>query len=369
MGGRLSIFQFPSSASSCAGDGAPNDAAFNWGQPPDGVPEDERDPNELVLQSWAYCKAKPSPARNYRSDVEERERRAKLRWRKRASFMELDCGDDSFFVANHYKVVGIADGVGGWSQEGVDPSLFANSIMENAKLFAETHRHELDPQVILQAAYDKLVHSRNVFAGSSTACIASLRKQDDGTHLLDVANLGDSGLLVVRHREPLFRVHEKVHGFNAPFQLAVLPDALRSRAFSDRVQDCVRESVEVQEGDVVVLGTDGLFDNRFNSEIASDAGWIGKTQESVLAKVPLLGFWLGAFLTNDKVDYVDPYRVAQRMVMDACKAASSSEGNSPWASMLRQYGVSDAQGGKVDDVTVLLCRVGTREALHDNAIW
>lgn len=355
-----------STVSAAAGAGAEFD---NWGTPSEDVPEDERDPTELVLQSWAYCKAKPSPAKTYRSDVEERKRRQSVTWRKRASFIELDCGEDSFFVANNYKVIGVADGVGGWSKQGVDPSLFANSLMENAKLFAETHRKELDPEVILDAAYRKVVHDKKIKAGSSTACIATLRKKEDGNHFLDVANLGDSGLLVVRNREQLFRVHEKVHGFNAPFQLAVLPQHLRGRAFSDRVEDCIRESVEVKEGDVVVMGTDGLFDNRFNSQLAEDAGWIGKSNHSVVTKIPLVGFWLSGLFDDEKVDYIDPFRVAQRLVADAFKVAVNPEANSPWASMLRQYGVADAKGGKTDDVTVVLARVSTREALSNNAVW
>lgn len=341
----------------------------SWGTPPEEAPADEKDPTEVVLQSWAFCKAKPTPQKMYRSDVEERKRRQSVGWRKRASFIELDCGEDSFFVANNYKVIGVADGVGGWRNEGVDPSLFANALMENAKLFAETHRSELDPEKILDAAYTKVVKDGVVKVGSSTACIAALRTDANGGHALDVANIGDSGVMVVRNRDLHFRVHEKVHGFNAPFQLAVLPSKMVGRAFSDRVQDCVRESVPVQVGDVVVMGTDGLFDNRFNSQLAADAGWIGKVEENPISKIPFVGFFLSGMLADEKVEYVDPYRVAQRIVSDAYKTSVNPEANSPWASMLRQYGQTDAKGGKPDDITVLLSRVSTREELSNNTSW
>ncbi|EPY24348.1 protein phosphatase 2C [Strigomonas culicis] len=344
-------------------------AMQDWGLPPEDVPEDEKDPNELVLQSWAFCKAKPSPGLMYRSDVEERKRRQDVSWRKRSSFIELDCGEDSFFVANNYKVIGIADGVGGWREQGVDASQFANSLMENAKLFVETHRKERDPEAILEAAYGKVLRDKKVKAGSSTACVAVLNTDTEGKNVLDVANLGDSGLLVVRNREQLFRVHEKVHAFNLPFQLAVLPRHLQGRAFSDRVKDCVRESVEVQEGDVIVMGTDGLFDNRFNSELAEDAGWIGKTASSAVSSIPVVGFLLSGFFSDSRVEYVDPYRVVQRVVADAHRTSLNQEVNSPWASMLRQYGVKDAMGGKSDDITVILSRVSTREALSENSTW
>ncbi|EPY42099.1 protein phosphatase 2C [Angomonas deanei] len=341
----------------------------DWGLPPEDVPPGERDPNELILQSWAYCRAKPSPTQMYRSDVEERQRRKELAWRKRSSFIELDCGDDSFFIANNYKVIGVSDGIGGWSDYGVNSSLFSNTLMENAKLFAETHREERDPEVILQAAYDKVKRDKKVKAGSATACVATLRKNEEGKHILDVANLGDSGAMVIRNRQQLYRVHEKVHDFNAPFQLSVLPKALQGKAFSDRVQDSIRESTEVQEGDVVVLGTDGFFDNRFNSQIAADAGWIGKTEGSAVEKIPIIGFFLSGFFSDDRVEYVDPYRVAQRLVADSYKMSLEKEAQTPWSNMLRQYGVKDAMGGKVDDITVVLSRVSTRESMSDSSVW
>ncbi|KEG13257.1 protein phosphatase 2C [Trypanosoma grayi] len=347
---------------------AANDTS-NWGAPPVDIPEDERDPEELVLQTWAYCKAKPTPAQNYRSDVEERKRRQSVAWRKRASFIELDCGEDSFFVSNTYKVIGVADGVGGWRDEGVDPALFANSLMENAKLFSETHRNELNPELIMQSAFDKVLNDKKVKAGSSTACVASLRKNEAGKLLLDVANVGDSGLLVVRNRRVLHRIHEKVHGFNAPFQLAVLPPHLRGRAFSDQVSDATRESVEVQKGDVVIAASDGLFDNSFNATLASDAGWIGRVDGSVFERVPLVGFVLSAVFADEKVAYVDPQRVAQRIVQDAYKVSLDHEAHTPWSAMLRKFGATDAKGGKTDDITIVLSRVTTREELNASGAW
>eukprot|EP00758_Cryptobia_borreli_P009549 Tbor_TRINITY_DN5490_c0_g1::TRINITY_DN5490_c0_g1_i3::g.25305::m.25305/K17508/PTC7, PPTC7; protein phosphatase PTC7 len=247
-----------------------------WGLPPETVPEDEKNANDLVIQSWAFCKAKPSSVKHFKSDVDERERRATMKWRKRISFIQLDCGEDSFFVSNNYKVVGMADGVGGWSSLGVDPSHFSNALMENAKLYSETHRKELNPEVIMENAFQKVKRDGHVKAGSSTAIIAALQQEGSKTYL-DVANVGDSGCLVIRNRSIIRRVHELVHSFNAPFQLAVVPSHMKN-CFSDKVSDAVRERVEVEKGDVIVLGTDGLFDNRFNVDIASDAGWVGKVE-------------------------------------------------------------------------------------------
>lgn len=343
---------------------------FDWGPIPDAIPKEEKDPNDLCLQSWAFCKAKPSPVKHYRSDTEERARRMAMQWRKRSSFIELDCGEDSFFVSNTYRTIGIADGVGGWKEEGVDPAEFSNALMENAKYFTETHRQEFNPETIMSMAFDKVMHDKRVKAGSSTCCIASLL-QEGQKWWLDVANLGDSGLLVVRNREILHRVHEKIHAFSSPYQLSVLPPHLAGRAYSDRVLDSIREKVEVRAGDVIVLGTDGLFDNRFNSQLAADAGWIGTVQESTLEKIPFVGFFLAAAFgaADQKIEYADPYRVAQRVVHDAYKTSISKDGETPWSQMLQEFGVKDAQGGKVDDISVVLARVSTREELSQGVAW
>eukprot|EP00758_Cryptobia_borreli_P009546 Tbor_TRINITY_DN5490_c0_g1::TRINITY_DN5490_c0_g1_i1::g.25301::m.25301/K17508/PTC7, PPTC7; protein phosphatase PTC7 len=263
----------------------------------------------------------------------------------------------------------MADGVGGWSSLGVDPSHFSNALMENAKLYSETHRKELNPEVIMENAFQKVKRDGHVKAGSSTAIIAALQQEGSKTYL-DVANVGDSGCLVIRNRSIIRRVHELVHSFNAPFQLAVVPSHMKN-CFSDKVSDAVRERVEVEKGDVIVLGTDGLFDNRFNVDIASDAGWVGKVEGTGLSTIPFFRNILNiAFNSFEKeVDYIDPFRVCSRIVQEAYKTSLSKEAESPWASMLRQVGVPDAKGGKVDDITVLIGRISSRSDLNMTTQW
>ena len=62
------------------------------------------------------------------------------------------CGDDAFFVATNRRVcaLGVADGVGGWADIGVDPSLFALNLMNNCFYFYEDNDHpdaHSDPKV------------------------------------------------------------------------------------------------------------------------------------------------------------------------------------------------------------------------------
>jgi protein phosphatase PTC7 len=350
---------------------APEEKLFDWGPAPDGPSEEEVErQDELVLQTWATCKAKPVDAKLFRSDSDEVARRQALQWRKRASFVELDCGEDSFFVSNTYRTIGVADGVGGWREEGVDPAEFPNELMKQAKYFCETHRAERNPELIAANSFEKVLHDKNVKAGSSTFCVASLVKGDDEKHYLDIANLGDAGCIVIRNHDIVYRVHEKVHGLNAPLQLSVLPDEYRGRCYADKVSDSVRESFEVQDGDVVVMGTDGLFDNRFCSQIAMEAGWLGQTPQSVYDGIPLVGKLLKMIMgPQQRTQFTDPYRVVQRLCSDAYKASLDAKGDTPWADTLKAVGVEHAEGGKVDDITVLVSKVTTRAELMDTTMW
>lgn len=90
--------------------------------------------------------------------------------------------------------MGVADGVGGWQNVGVDPSLFAWALMNNAQEAASSGKasHPLD---VLALAYERVVKDKTVLAGSSTACIVSVEKR---TGRLICANLGDSGFRLFR---------------------------------------------------------------------------------------------------------------------------------------------------------------------------
>lgn len=66
---------------------------------------------------------------------------------------------------------------------------------------------------------------------------------------------------------------ELVHYFNCPFQLSNPPPSLlthhahTSKFISDSPSSAIESAVDVHDGDVVVLATDGLFSNVYNSEI------------------------------------------------------------------------------------------------------
>src|SRR5690606_33711540 len=82
------------------------------------------------------------------------------------------------------------------------------------------------------------------------------------------ANLGDSGFMLIRDNQLIFKTMEQQHYFNAPYQLSISPNSSREN-ISDQPEDAMLGSLPVKENDLIVLATDGLFDNLFDKTILS----------------------------------------------------------------------------------------------------
>lgn len=88
-------------------------------------------------------------------------------------------GQDAFFVSNAGKnngvAFGVADGVGGWSDSGIDSAHFSHGMckwMARIASNGSSSEKDLTPQTLLQSAYDSLVEDGKISGGGSTACIA-----------------------------------------------------------------------------------------------------------------------------------------------------------------------------------------------------
>ena len=81
-------------------------------------------------------------------------------------------GDDSHFICEEKQTIGLADGVGGWSSQGVDAGLYARELMNNSLLAILTQPdRQVDPMKVLNEAFRKTDAE-----GSSTACIITLQE-------------------------------------------------------------------------------------------------------------------------------------------------------------------------------------------------
>ena len=89
-------------------------------------------------------------------------------------------GEDAFFVASiggtSNVAFGVADGVGGWADSGIDPSDFSHGLCEHMSAIAQDTNLSITKRVyageLLQRGYDNVVRDKSITAGGSTACIA-----------------------------------------------------------------------------------------------------------------------------------------------------------------------------------------------------
>ncbi|XP_022984867.1 probable protein phosphatase 2C 80 [Cucurbita maxima] len=221
-------------------------------------------------------------------------------------------GEDAHFICVDEHVVGVADGVGGWADVGVDAGEFARELMSNSiSAIQEQPGDSVDPAKVLEKA-----HSDTTAKGSSTACIISLSEK--GLHAI---NLGDSGFIVIRDGSTIFRSPVQQYGFNFPYQL-------ESGNGADLPSSGEVFMIPVTPGDIIVAGTDGLFDNLYSNEIS-------------------------AVVVNAVRAGLEPGVTAQNIAALARKRALDRNRQTPFSAAAQEAGYR-YYGGKLDDITVVV---------------
>ena len=82
-------------------------------------------------------------------------------------------GEDAHFICPEEQAIGVADGVGGWADLGVDAGEYSRELMCNSvNAIKEEPKGSVDPFRVLEKA-----HSSTKARGSSTACIIALTDQ------------------------------------------------------------------------------------------------------------------------------------------------------------------------------------------------
>ncbi|PIN01854.1 Serine/threonine protein phosphatase [Handroanthus impetiginosus] len=226
-------------------------------------------------------------------------------------------GEDAHFICANEQVIGVADGVGGWSEVGVNAGLYARELMSNSvKAIRNMRNGDIIPLRVLEKA-----HAATKAQGSSTACIIALKDKD-----LHAINLGDSGFIVIREGSTIFESPAQQYSFNYTYQLEC-----GTRA--NRPGDGQVFKISVLPGDVIVAGTDGLFDNLYNKEIAD-----------IVANATKVG--------------LSPDTTAQRIASFARLRATDGECRTPFSTAAQKAGIP-YYGGKLDDLTVVVSYVST----------
>ncbi|KAI8335677.1 phosphatase 2C-like domain-containing protein, partial [Choanephora cucurbitarum] len=186
------------------------------------------------------------------------------------TYSSIQVGDDAYF--KRHDALGVADGVGGWrTHKGANPALYSRKLMHYAQLELDRIKTSVrpqqlqakpDPVQVLESAYhmtalDAQNEASSLIIEALIPCIVILCQDE-----LRIANLGDCGVSVIRKNDYIFRSEEQQHSFNFPYQLGT--------ASFDLPTDAQQFTVKIEEGDVIVLGSDGLFDNLYDDEILEE---------------------------------------------------------------------------------------------------
>lgn len=232
-------------------------------------------------------------------------------------------GDDANFESEN--LLAVADGVGGWEAMGIDPSKYSKKLVSEV---AEAVKNSTDSNFkelknLMQTAWtdDKEL-------GSSTFLLVSL---DPHEPTLYTSQVGDSGLAVYGRQGTQWEVVHPYQSyqmqFNMPYQLAANP------LHGNDPQVAVERALPIKHNDIIVMGSDGLFDNMYDNSIINV---------------------LRDYAPNGVIE--DPKVVAKVIAEAAQKYSLDNAYLSPFATHAREAGFQFT-GGKSDDITVIVAQV------------
>jgi protein phosphatase PTC7 len=277
---------------------------------------------------------------------------------------------------------GVADGVGSWFEQGISAKKYSNDLMKaahEAAILSFARDKRIDPGEILNAAWQTVLQKETI--GSSTACILSLDPEQGELHAI---NLGDSGFLIIRDKKSdletarqrgtldgslsrkirdmesdltpagrrkgahvSYRSPQQLHYFNCPFQLGFVGSQIRQDVTEDLAkapgaetptpmnegplfetpEQGVRLRVPLLEGDLILLATDGLFDN---------------VDEEVLLEI-----------VSEEPEVV---AMTKRLIQKAYELSLDRTRDSPFARLAKENDLMWG-GGMPDDITIIAARV------------
>lgn len=197
------------------------------------------------------------------------------------------CGEDAYFISKRKNMMGIADGVSAWSAYGLGNSGYlAFYLMSNARVAAEK-RDIIDTEKLINDSFEAVwdLHDNKLVTipnGSSTITTVKLN-QDSTTQqpFIQYSNLGDCSVMVLRSEKldenttnlrivhvskKLYSFHEHARGVPVPLQLVFYP-AQGRKLSTEQSGGVETETLPVQEDDILILATDGLWDNLMNDDV------------------------------------------------------------------------------------------------------
>ena len=286
-------------------------------------------------------------------------------------------GEDAYFTDGTKGLfLGVADGIFEWRERGIDAGEFSRALMSGASeyiLDANRKNKFITSKDVFRAAAK---HARDSdLKGSSTLCVfglisyeglrktkapvvhnnvknvtrfgeqkispthfdgnkglnnimASMLKPRNGYEVMlgQITNLGDSGVMIGRPSsgEIIFRTSQQEHDFGFPYQLG-------HEGIADGVDDAETYLVGgIIEGDIIIAGTDGLFDNLSDEQIMRIA------------------------MSNG---HKSPSSISMQLVTAAFEASIDKKAITPYSTAATEEFNIIYQGGKKDDIACVVGRV------------
>ena len=231
---------------------------------------------------------------------------AKVRWG----------GEDAVFTKG--RTFGVFDGVSGAEKLDGVPLYSKTLAQEMTRMVGKDSISIAEMTLFLSEAAN---YADSCATGASTAVVASISE----TGILQALNIGDSYCMVIRDGRITAKTREISHYWECPYQL--------SEDSPDRPKDGTKLNVELMPGDLVLMGSDGIFDNM-------DDDMLVETIEKGPKKASA---------------------IARRIVDLSRKLSLDSESETPYAKMAKRRGDPDYKtglGGKVDDssAVVVICK-------------
>ncbi|KAF1959438.1 5-azacytidine resistance protein azr1 [Byssothecium circinans] len=286
-------------------------------------------------------------------------------------------GQDAFFYSQvgttKTTAFGVADGVGGWVESGIDPADFSHGLCEYMACAARAWpRHSnttsLHPKDLLQAGYDEVIEDKSIVGGGSTACLAVAEANGH----VEVANLGDSGFMHLGLNAVRHFTQPQTHAFNTPFQLSKTPQRMLVQmavfggpsTLSDLPKVSSVTHHRVRHGDVLIFATDGVWDNLSPQDVLGivsrnmvDVGaWVDKDGAMEVGH-ELRELAQADTETRAGADSLQA-RVAIAIAKEAKETSLNTRRDGPFAKEVQKYYPGENwHGGKPDDIAAVVAIV------------
>lgn len=278
-------------------------------------------------------------------------------------------GEDASIQTN--RALGVFDGVGSWKDDGVDVSRYTRSLARHTSQ-ALMGRNGISMRGARDAVYYGMRSTEK--PGTSTACVAGMDgrleagKEVSTGHTLKGINIGDSGLMVIRGGNIVYKTKEQSKSFNHPHQIG----------YNEREDFSSGQRIhfDLKEEDFVLFMTDGILDNVYKRDILQIVNkhterWKsgrakrnndGDKENRNYGKITSLMKSRFTEFKNDfsKVDrkYAGlPQRIlemAMEIMRRAYRGAHDSNWESPFSRKANMKTFDRTFGGKVDDMTLVI---------------